>query len=158
MVFPRPTVQKAKAGTPSEPGPLVLPPSKEVQEVPAGGGSPKGGRGPGSWCSSACTGSRSVGIPRTGSPQRAGTPRISPQKAGRKIENGGIRPVCRLHFGPKCQNYPSFVVKVAQKHWTTDCARSACFVLKSSSFPPKKAKQCCFSFPKDPAILRILRS
>ena len=43
------------------------------------GPSSKRGRGPGSWCSSACTGSRSVGIPRAGSPQWAGTPSHFPK-------------------------------------------------------------------------------
>ena len=48
-----------------------------------GGGVPgsKEGRGPGSWCSSACTRSKSVGIPRASSPQRARTLRIFPKKS-----------------------------------------------------------------------------
>ena len=94
MVFPRPTVRrKPRARTPSQartPCPFPLP--KAVtggagrvlvrRGVPArrgGQGSQlEGGRGPGSWCSSACKGSRSEGIPRTGCHPRAGTPRIFP--------------------------------------------------------------------------------
>ena len=71
-----PTIRESH--DPLEPGPLP----KEVQEgaaVLAGRGRPSsreggGGRGPSSWCdsSSACTGSRRVGIPRAGSPQLGG--------------------------------------------------------------------------------------
>ena len=67
-------------GPPLEPGPLAPCPLRRGAEFPAGRGGPgsKGGRGPGSWYSSAYTVSSSVGIPRAGSPQRAGTPRIFP--------------------------------------------------------------------------------
>ena len=76
------------AHSPSRAGnPFPLAPSQRgaVQEgggVPAGRGVParRGDRGPSSWCSSACAGSRGVGIPRAGSPQRAGTPRIFPMQ------------------------------------------------------------------------------
>ena len=72
--------RKPRAGTPSRAGtpcPLLLP--KEVQKGwrgPGRKGCPgsKGGRGPGSWCSLAYTGSRSVGIPRAGSPSERGGP------------------------------------------------------------------------------------
>ena len=75
-----PTVRKSHEQDPlSSRDPLPL--TKKVQEGgsrPEGGGpGSKGGRGPGSWCCSACTGSRSVGMPRAGYPQRARTPRIS---------------------------------------------------------------------------------
>ena len=53
MVFTRPTrrqSRKPRAGTPG----------------------PRGGRGPGSWCSSASNGPRSVGIPRSGYPHEPG--------------------------------------------------------------------------------------
>ena len=88
VVFPRsnrPQFEKATSRDPlSSWDPLPLAPSQRGAGGGGGswleGGGPgsKGGRGPGSWCSSACTGSRSVGIPRAGSPQRAGTPRIFP--------------------------------------------------------------------------------
>ena len=69
--------------TPSQAGtPCLLPlaPSQRGAEGGGRGSRPArleggGRRGPGSWCSSE---SRSVGIPRVGSPQRAGTPRIFP--------------------------------------------------------------------------------
>ena len=90
VVFPRPNrpqVEKATSRDPlSSRDPLPFPLPKEVQEVgggvPAGRGGPgsKGGSGPGSWYSSAYTVSSSVGIPRVWSPQRAGTPRIFPNK------------------------------------------------------------------------------
>ena len=70
--------EKHKPGRSLEPGPHYLfPLPKEVQE----GGGPGRKEGPGLWCSSACTGPRSVGIPRAGSPQRAGSPRIFPLSA-----------------------------------------------------------------------------
>ena len=74
-------------GPPLEPGPLAPCPFPKRCRKGGGGGSrpegggpgSKGGRGTGSWCSSACTAPRSVGVPRAGSPQRAGTPCIFPQ-------------------------------------------------------------------------------
>ena len=62
--------RKPRAGTLSSWDPLPLSPS---QKKHLQGGR---GRGPGSWCSSGCKGSRSVGLPRAGYPPRAGTPRI----------------------------------------------------------------------------------
>ena len=54
----------------------------------------------------------------------------------------GIRPICRLHFGPKIQNFPSFIVKNGPEKGTQKRAKHAIFVfLKSSSFPPKRAKK-----------------
>ena len=76
--------REPRVGTPSRVGtPCPLPFPKRCRRggrVPAGRGGPgsKGGRGPGSWYSSAYTVSSSVGIPRAGSPQRAGTPRTFP--------------------------------------------------------------------------------
>ena len=53
----------------------------------------------------------------------------------------GVRPVCCLHFGQKIQNYPSFIVKVAQKTGTQKCAKNACFVsLHLLPFPRKGQK------------------
>ena len=87
--------RKPRAGTPSRAGtPCPLPFPKRCKRgggVPAGRGGPgsKGGRGPGSWYSSTYTESRSTGIPRAGSPQRAGTPRIFPKFA---LRGNGHRP------------------------------------------------------------------
>ena len=73
-------------GPPLQPGPPA--PCPFPKRCRAGGPGSNGGRGPGFWCSSACLGSRSVGILRSGSPQRAGTPRIIPksrQKVSRQF-------------------------------------------------------------------------
>ena len=69
VVFPRPNRPQFEKATSPERGPLALPPSQRGAgrggTSRKGGPGSKGGRGPGSWCSSACTGSRSVGIPPT---------------------------------------------------------------------------------------------
>ena len=93
VVFPRPNRSQFEKATSRDPlssrDPLPLAPSQRGAGwgVPARSGGPgsKGGRGPGSWCSSACTGSRIVGIPWAESPQRAGTPRIFPIKGEDRV-------------------------------------------------------------------------
>ena len=99
LVFPRPNrpqFEKTSSGDPlSSRDPLPLPKVLEVRGgCPGrnGGSRLEGGGGPGPWCSSACTGSRSVGIPRAGSPQRAGTPRIFPQKHSKSTPWGTFLP------------------------------------------------------------------
>ena len=78
--------REPRAGTPSRAGtPCPLPSQRGAEggerSRPEGGVPARGGgRGPGSWHSSAYTVSSSVGIPRAGSPQRAGTPRIFPHE------------------------------------------------------------------------------
>ena len=67
VAFPRP---HRPPGPPLKPGPLApspLPPSERGamggESRPEGGSCLEGGRGPGSWCSSACKGSRGEGKP-----------------------------------------------------------------------------------------------
>ena len=104
-----PTARENHApGPPLEPGPLA--PCPFPNRCGGGGLGREGGsrleggvRVPGSWCSSACTGSRSVGLPRAGSPQRAGTPRISPKTQNTPPIKRGILwtwvfPAQRAHF------------------------------------------------------------
>ena len=77
-----PTVKPPTLQESHEPGPPLEPrgtPCPFPKRCRRAGGVPgpgsKGGKGPGSWYSSTYTGSRGAGIPRAGSPQRAGTPR-----------------------------------------------------------------------------------
>ena len=48
--------------------------------------------------SSACTGSRSVGIPRSGSPQRAGAPRVFPFRGQKVSPHHLVQGHRKMHF------------------------------------------------------------
>ena len=80
VVFPRPDrpqFEKAVSQDPVlswDPSPCPFPERCREGGVPERKGGPgsKGGRGPGSQCSSACAGPRRMGIPRAGSPNEPG--------------------------------------------------------------------------------------
>ena len=75
-----PAVQDSHGpGPPLEPGPLAPQRCRRVAVPAERGPGSKGCGGPGSWCSSTCTGLKSIGVTRAGYPPRAGTPRVFPQ-------------------------------------------------------------------------------
>ena len=69
-------------------------------------------------------------------------PKNGPPSGVRGIEKNGIRPICRLHFGQKCQNFPSFIVKKWPRKNGLQNVPKIHFLLSLIllRFPPKKAK------------------